>query len=758
MSERFASSSRRLSTRMGWSPMLVCVLAAVAGGVHGVSLAQEGAPAAAASAEGKRPDNATLLGDFMHYVRIAKYDLANAFGQELLSKGLKNPELVELVEAGDVARFEETVQRALRVPEVESTAAALVKNYEQGKLERARNPDQIKKNIDALTGTVRGRVLARQRLVSAGEYAMPQLLDALLDTTNPGRAAEVQRVMVDLGRQAIMPLSAALTAMPASQQEKVANVLGLIPYKASLPFLADVAKSSESEAVKAAAVRAIDRLGGTGAVQDPAMLYRQLAEGFYAEKNEVTSFAGEEFQLLWSYNPSVGLVPTAIRTPVFHEAMAMRLAERALKLEEKSQGVNPETVALWVSSNLSREIDTPEGYTNPAYSVEGAVSEGLPMRRKAEYYSIAGGADIAQRVLSRAMQNRDTQLARRALASVEKTVGSGNTSQWDVAARQSLVDALGYPNRRVQFDAALALAAMNPAQGFSSSERVVPTLAAAATGANERVAAVVAADVEQYQAARASLEKLGYRVLAQARNLDGLAEPMSEVSAVDVLVAVGVSADRVPDMIDSVRGTSKLSATPVVVATDADAYGALSRRYENASFGVQVRPVGLSGDQLEKTVEGLVMAYSGGAISDAEADGYSRRALSALRDIAVSNSGVYKVTDATAPLANALKGAKDIRKIQIADVLSRTNSERAQRSLMDVALESTDAERSALLNMVANSAKRFGNQLEERHVARVVEMAGSASDDEAMSAASLLGALNLSNRSIVPLILDEKSK
>ena len=56
--------------------------------------------------------------------------------------------------------------------------------YETGKLERARDPEQIKKNIDLLTGLVRPRLFARERLKAASEYAMPQLLTAFLDRTD----------------------------------------------------------------------------------------------------------------------------------------------------------------------------------------------------------------------------------------------------------------------------------------------------------------------------------------------------------------------------------------------------------------------------------------------------------------------------------------------------------------------------------------------------------------------------------------------
>ena len=200
------------------------------------ALAQGAADAAAA----KAPDNASLLADFIHYTRIQNYDLALAMATELLGKNLPNADFVALVEVGgEVQRFEETVQRAMRVNQLEAVAASLAKAYDSGKLERARNPEQVAKNIAMLSGTDRGRRIGEERLVFAGEYAMPQLLEAFLDRSNPQRQAAVQRVIVGLGRHAVMPLCASMVVVPVVQQEQIADVLGMIPHRASLPFLRD---------------------------------------------------------------------------------------------------------------------------------------------------------------------------------------------------------------------------------------------------------------------------------------------------------------------------------------------------------------------------------------------------------------------------------------------------------------------------------------------------------------------------------------
>jgi len=737
--------------RRSWNAVAIAmvVLAAGTAAGHGAFAQAAGTPQPSTA---KKGTDAELLADFIHYTRIANYAIAEAKGRELLSRNLSQEDFVTLIEAGDVARFEETTQRAMRVQQLEPIAAGMNKVYELGVLSRARSPEQIAKNIIDLTGNARTRALARERLLAAGEYAMPQLLENLLNGNQPLLQNAVQPVIVALGRQAVIPLGSALMKLPPAQQERVADLIGLIQYRTSLPFLSDVMESTTSDAVRAATVRAIDRLGGADA--GASDLYRALATAYYDEKSEVTSFPGEEHQLLWSYDPAAGgLLMTAVRTPVFHEAMAMGLLERGMQLEIGTGGVNPETLALWVASNFSREIDTPEGYVNPVYPVAGAAEPGVEPRRGAMYYAVASGADIAQRVLARALDNRDTPLARLALSSVEQTAG-GN-ALWGNGTRMPLLEAITYPSRRVQYEAALALAAAQPQSPFIGSERVVPTLASTIRGAGVQVAAVVAAEAESYQGVRRVLTNLGYTVLPQGRTLSDLDAPIAEAAAVDLIVGVGISGDRVPAFIDEIRGRNKTSAVPVLVLTNVEMLAGVRRRYETDAT-VMVRQVGLNEETLSKAGTELVQRASGGPIDAAEAGAYAQRSLAALRDLAVSQSTVLNAGDAALPLMGALSDQTGSSRMKIAEILSMIGQDRAQRALMDAAIAAGGDEQVDLLGLVADSAKRFGNLLEARQVTRVVELAAQGQDAEATAAASLMGALNLSNAELVPLILQKK--
>ncbi|MBZ0172427.1 MAG: hypothetical protein K8E66_08615, partial [Phycisphaerales bacterium] len=77
---------------------------------------------------------------------------------------------------------------------------------------------------------------------------------------------------------------------------------------------------------------------------------------------------------------------------------------------------------------------------------------------------------------------------------------------------------------------------------------------------------------------------------------------------------------------------------------------------------------------------------------------------------------------------------------------------RAQIALTDEALDSSGETRIELLAKVADSAKRFGNMLEDRHVSRLLRLADDADLATATAAAAVVGALDLPNTDLVPLI------
>ncbi|MCC5823528.1 MAG: HEAT repeat domain-containing protein [Phycisphaerales bacterium] len=679
------------------------------------------------------------LRDFIHFVRIARFDIAADVGRQLLDSGMEPEDFVDLVDRSrEGTRFEEAIASAMRVPIVEPIAAELDQLFRAGKLARVRNPEEITRNIGLLTGGLRARQIGREGLIAAGEYALPQLLEAYLQNRDPNLRAQVQRVLVDLGRQSIVPLVTALPDLDPARQEAIVDVLGLIPYRTSLPFLVDLHQNTRNEAVRRASARAIGRLGGN-ANADVAGLYALLANSYYAEPGELTSFANEEHQLLWHFDPGLGLVMTPIRTEVFHEAMAMRMAETALAID----ATNRETLALWIASNFSRELDTPEGYENPAYP---------PDRRGAMYFGVAAGPEIGQLVLRRALDTRNTPLARLSIDTIAQTAGPRLLWGQGVDDRFPLLEALAYPNRRVQYEAALAIGKSRPEQSFRSSERVVPLLAGAVRDAGTLTAIILTGrDREMYEADRSVLEAMGFRVLPPSETgLDGIEAAIAEAPAVDLIVT-RLGFDQTLLEIETARSSSKLAVTPVLAIMSAEEEEALRRQYRRDQTVAVRRALGPS--EFTATAEELLRVASGGVITEEEARSYGSRALAVLRDLAVSNNPVLDVAEAASILMPVLRDADGLTMLDVAEILAHVGSPAAQRAIFERALTADGFEQIEMLEIVADSAKRFGNQLDARLVRRLVELARSGDEDLATQAVAVMGAMEIENEELVPLIL-----
>ncbi len=688
------------------------------------------------------------LRDFIHYVRIARYDAAVLRGQELLAMDMEAQAFTDVVEGSDeLDRFTNAVglaQRAEGQTELEDTAAALENLFNTGKLSRARNDSEIARNIELLGGNMRGRVLAEDRLLAAGEYAVPRLLNAFLYTDNRAVQVAASQVLSGLGQQAVMPLAVSLEALTPEHQELVLGVLANIEYRQSVPFIAKVRASTGSDRVRAAADRALTALSASTAQQpgDAAWMFASLGEAYYNERLDVTSFPGEDFQLVWTFNPEapeLSLSPRAVRTEVYHEVMAMRMAAESLRLAPQS----PEAMSLWISANLRREIQNPEGYTD-------VFSESLG--RSADYFAVASGNAISQRVLSRAIADRDTRLALRAIDAVGNVAG-GKTLWEGLDGTRPLVEALLYPNRRVQYDAALAIGGALPVDAFPGDERVVPLLASAVRDADDRYAQVLANDQEVYQGVRAVLDQMGYKVLTRSADLSAARDAIAATPGLDLIVSV-TTGPRVEELIDEVRGTPDLAATPVLALVSRADATSLAARYDRDALS-SVRPISLRAQELRNAVEMLVEGASGGPITQQEAEAFATRSLAVLRDLAITGGGSLDPAASTPALVNAMTNGSAADPMAVAGVLAVLDNDQAQVALMDQALASNGADRVALLDLTSHSVRRFGGRLETRQIDRLVDLVASAPGDEGTAAAALAGALGLPNDRLLPLILGD---
>lgn len=685
-----------------------------------------------AAAQSAEP--AELLEEFVHYITVAKPDLAIGYGQELLDAGISAAELAALVDEGaiDLERMDRAFERGLRVEGLESIVEGVASRIEQGRLELARERDRIVEAIEMLDGTLRQKRLGERRLEAAGEYAVPYLLEVLSSAAPELTKQAIRDVIVSIGVQAITPLTVALPHVDPVQQRTIIEILDELAgrggrgnaYRHAAPALAAASMDdSTTEAIREYAATTFERMyGGMPSLDE---LHVELADMYMSDLGSLVAFPFDPTQNVWNWEAG-GLIARPVPTVIFNEVMAMRSASDAVDVNAE----NVKAISLYVAANLRRENELPTGGLDPIFGDNPYTPE---------FYATVFGTGVAQRVLAYALDTNDTPLVRDAIAALAKTTGGSNL--FPSQTRRPLVEALTYPDRRVRLDAALTLAAATPREYFAGGDEVVPLLASAVRTGDTLYAAVISDDQENGRVVSSRLESLGFTVVAQGPSAEEVLPATGDIASLDlVVVRMNEGEDAVQANAD-LRGSRVSRVAPVMLVVSAvdvpqlqleyraDARTAVSRPLDDAGFGL--------------VIEDLLQRGAGGRLSGGEAERYAIEALSALRDVAIAGTPAFNIVDAEPSLLVALEQRTGGTLMLVADVLALMDSETAQRALFDAALSATDAfDQVELLTRVADSVKRFGNKAADRQVTALVRLVSGSEDDVAEAAARVHGALN----------------
>ena len=152
------------------------------------------------------------LEDFVHYSLTANIELAEANAQWLLQNITSDEELAMLMnDSGESPeRFGRAMQWAQEVPELQDVMSTLSSRIESGRMELSRDQDRVAESISMLDGSRREQLLARGRLLSAGEYSVPLLVQELTDGQDEERRWACAEMLHDIGRESVYPLTVAL--------------------------------------------------------------------------------------------------------------------------------------------------------------------------------------------------------------------------------------------------------------------------------------------------------------------------------------------------------------------------------------------------------------------------------------------------------------------------------------------------------------------------------------------------------------------
>jgi hypothetical protein len=709
----------------------------------GADLAPSGAPG------GKQvsPEIAKGLSmweDFIHYLRIAQLDLAVSSGKALLGAGLKPEDLLAVVE--DISPYRDYQATLSRGSKLEGEPGAVTKQVaqliEDARLALARDGARVRANIEQLDDGLRPRLNAQARLKRAGEYAAPQMLAVIVSTADKDQTLRpyVIEALVNIGRPVVAPLSEALSGLPAVPKQQVAEILARIGYPLALPYLkAELARNDIDAATRNVLQVAFDRIISRTPISPAtpaADLFLLLGEDYYNRRESLVLDPAAQFNLMWTYDAQRGLNAERIPTPIFGDVMAMRAARRALNLNKELSSA----ASLWIAANFRRQNNLPQGATDPSYG---------PDMRSPHFYATLAGPRHVQPVLARALEERDAALALDAIRALATTSGTPALLNLD-GDKQPLIAALGYPDRRVRFEAAYTLARAKPHVPFSGSQRVVPVLAEAIREAGKQIAVVIADNTDQLNATAKMFETAGYQPIV-GNSFEAVVDQVANAPGVDVVVING-SGPKVESAIANAHRHFKTAASPVILFTSAEQLPTYSRAF--GPQGVTVVNAAAELAQIQQIIAGNASRTGGPAINEEQAKTYAMTSLSILHDLANEVTDVFPIVDAKAALIDGLKDPRKEVALAAADVLSNIPSEDAQRALADAGLdEARGAEQQVpFLRALAAHARRTGNLLTNFQLDKLAQMVNTATGDLADAAAEVHGSLNLPTSAAVDRI------
>jgi hypothetical protein len=355
-------------------------------------------------------------------------------------------------------------------------------------------------------------------------------------------------------------------------------------------------------------------------------------------------------------------------------------------------------------------------------------------------------------VLARALEDADAALALDAIDALAATAGHQTLAGEDEGG-SPLLAAMDYPDRRVRFEAAFAVARARPGGQFSGAGRVVPVLASAVRQSGRQVAVVLAADQNQLNQLADRVRQAGQFQLISGTKLTEVSQALLDVAAADLIV-VQMDPDRINTIYPQIRQNYKLRGAAMVALSSDGGLASLNRMFVDDAL-VLPTDAKVTDEQLTARIDQALSIVGGGQIDDAQALAYATEAVNLLRDLAITGQQAFNVIEARRALTEALDDNRRPVAIGAAEVLAQLADDQAQVALADVALDETRPadRRIAFLGSLAASARRIGNRLTDRHNDLLGELVNQASGDLADAAAQAYGALNLPTGHSVQLIV-----
>ncbi|HZK79748.1 MAG TPA: hypothetical protein VFC46_01745, partial [Humisphaera sp.] len=678
--------------------------------------------------------------------KIARYDMAAAFGNKILTRTEPPLEILQAFQATAIAHNDSLDDWVLRWEGVDASgmkgvAAKIQELLGKGRTAQRSMPKYIEENIEGLAVNERAYRIHIERLRESGELAVPMMLD-YLGSKDPAKAQfkdPIRRALVDLGRAILSPLLAATETKDDELKRSLVSVLGRIGYDVSIPYLTRISQDREHPGLASAASNALSRMGAplNGNVSDQ---FLKLAEKFYYNNASIQADLKAPVAYVWFWGDT-GLTYKEVPPPIFSDVMAEREAEYALQLGHGDR----DALSLWLCANNKMEVDLPEGAATGVFDKD---------RPPAAYYNVYAGAQYLNAGLVRSLGDHNPQVAKKLILSLAEIVGPSN--QGTGVKIDPLVQAMHYPDRVVRFEAAFALASGLSNNPFPGRERVAPLLAEAVSQTGSANVLLVAPSQAEETKLAADLKNYG---LATGTTANEALSNSIKLPSIDVIVfPETLGNNQIDRILQLAADNPRLERAAKVIITTTN-LSPWAQRSLADPLTVITQATDAAG--LTAAIEDARKRAGGLPLDEKVATAYAVRAAQMLQRLAQGRVLAFDLTVTQPTLLASLNDKRPEVVKAVGEALAFMNGDQIQVGMLTIAIgdKTPDEVRISLLQSIAKNVKFFGGHLSQANIDDLQKQVDTAGNNDVRTAAAeARGALNLPADQARELILKQAKR
>jgi HEAT repeat protein len=422
----------------------------------------------------------------------------------------------------------------------------------------AADPTRMDRLVKNLTGTPQEREVAIIQLRNTGKVAIPRMLTLVTTGKDPDKRDAMVYAMTRMGAQIIPPLLGALEAPDEGVRTVAIDTLGWLGSLDTVPWLWYSAfGANQPTGVRQSARQALARIlrddvkraGDISSYGAASQLQKIATTHFRLEFNWKLNDDGETTEL-WSWDVQKDLLSAWNVAPETASLIiGSRFAKQALTLAPERQEVQ----SLYLALRLAFD------------SHVAGWNAGLPTGPgTAHNFALLAGPEVGLRALKYSLQNPNPAAA---LATLQVLGQIGNRSQLRDRSGQAspIIQAMSYPNFRVQFAAASTVLQLDPEKSFRGASRIVSILTRALNDSGDRQGLAIDSNQDRAASMAGLLSEIGLAPLQATSGQEGfkIAADRSDIDLIVIHAAVvrwGLG-----QTIVNLRADARTSGIPIIV-------------------------------------------------------------------------------------------------------------------------------------------------------------------------------------------------